>query len=108
MGLGEAAPDGGGAGDHADADAGVDEEPFPIVLRRFLQNQFERGEEHRGETDGAIVDAAKLRKFGLADADEERDQNRDDGARGEVDEEYGVPGAMLGQIAADRRADRRR
>src|SRR3569832_279097 len=102
----EASPDRAGAGDDTDQDAEINKRPLPAVFRRFLEHEFKCREEHGGEADGEVVDATPFGRVRLAKAHEGRDERRYSDARNEIDQEDPVPGVMLGQVAADGRADR--
>jgi hypothetical protein len=80
----------------------------PVVLVAFLQHRLQRrkADRHGGDAEPvALAEQEKLHRLTF-----EREKQDDDHHRGRhhVDEEDGLPAVILGEIAADGRADCRR
>jgi hypothetical protein len=78
----------------------------PVLGRPLFERVFQRPKEagHRDEAD--IVEVGEQRIVGLVKVDQKPGRDRDDDAWTKIDQEQPVPGKPVGEIAADRRADR--
>ena len=92
-----------------DADPGADRNGrvlHPLMLRTFLQHVFQRAEEAGHEEQAPPVEAVEQLEMRLVEIDQRQHAQGDADAGHDVDEEQPVPRHQIGDVAADRRADR--
>ena len=107
--VGQHAPEEQDGGDARDDHGGEDRAVRkPIPARAFLKRVLEAAEKQRHQHQTGQIEMTQQRHLGLVDVDQDPYGAGDGDAGHDIYEEQPMPGKGIGQITADRRAQRRR